>query len=378
MNEKQLRIEDIAESFTLPNGLRVCCERLPQLRTVTVGLWLHTGSMHELEAENGLSHFMEHMVFKGTDTRTARQINEEMDAVGGSMNAFTGKDATCFYAKVIDEDLPLAVDLLADLAIHATLDAEELEKERGVILEEIAMDEDSPEDVVTDMLAEVMYTGQSMGRTILGPAEKIAAYTRSDLAAYRSRHYCPRDAVLAVCGNFDTAELRTMAEKYFGSWHNDLPPYASPALNCGSGRLLLRSKDIEQSHICLGWPGLSYTDERLTSLQAASSILGGTMTSRLFQRIREELGAAYSIYTFTNTYEMGGSFGIYAGVNASAVERVLGEIRGEVDRFLRDGITEREFRDTKTQMRAGMLMGLESPGNRMQRLGRSLLLQNRV
>lgn len=240
------------------------------------------------------------------------------------------------------------------------------------------MDEDSPEDVVTDLLGAAQYGDQSLGRTILGPAEKVAAYQREDLLAYRAKHYCPRDAVLSVCGNFELEELKELAQRYFGSWVNELPPYTIPVQEPRIGVQLFRNKDIEQTHLCLGWPGLAYEDPALTSLNAAVSILGGAMTSRLFQRIREELGAAYTIYSFTNTYEMCGTMGVYAAVNPFSVQQVLGEIDREVTRFLKDGITEQEFRDTKTQMRAGLLMGLESPGGRMQAMGRALLLRGRV
>ncbi|MBQ8200905.1 MAG: insulinase family protein [Clostridia bacterium] len=365
------------DEWLLPNGLRVVGERLPYLRSVSIGAWMHVGSMMELPEENGLSHFLEHMVFKGTIKRTARQIAEEMDAVGGQLNAFTGRDCTCFYAKVIDEDLPLAVDILADLVMNATMDETELEKERGVILEEIAMDEDSPEDLVHDMLSLAQFGEQSPGQPILGPANQVEAYSRQDLLAFRQKHYGPRETVVALAGNYDPDRVLALVTEYFGSWSNDVSPVMLPVWQVQTGKISLREKDTEQMHICLGYPGMAYGSEGVYPLAVMNNVLGGAMSSRLFQRIREDLGLAYSVYSYPNTYKGVGTFGVYAGVNPKNAERVLAEIRGELDRFLRDGITEKEFRDSVTQLRSGYLMGLESPGARMQGLGRSTLLRGR-
>ena len=365
------------DEWLLSNGLKVVGERLPFLRSVSVGAWMHVGSIMEEPRENGLSHFLEHMVFKGTEKRTARQIAEEMDAVGGQLNAFTGRDCTCYYAKVIDEDLPLAVDILSDLVIHATMDETELNKERGVILEEISMDEDSPEDLVHDLLSEAQFGSQAPGRPILGTTELISAYTRSDLLAFRSKHYGPTQTVISIAGNYDPERVAALVEEYFGAWQNDVSPIALPQWTVRTGVNSLREKDTEQMHICLGYPGAAYGSEDVYPLAVVSGVLGGAMSSRLFQRIREELGLAYSVYSYPNTYEGVGTFGIYAGVNPKNTELVLEEIRTELDKFLTDGMTEKEFRDSVTQLRAGYLMGLESPGGRMQGMGRSTLLRGR-
>ena len=370
--------EQKTDRWVLPNGLRIVGERLPYLRTVSVGIWHHTGSAMERPEENGLSHFLEHMVFKGTTTRTARQISEEMDAVGGNMNAFTGKDSTCFYAKVIDEDLELAIDMLADLSVRATLDDGELQKERGVILEEIAMDEDSPEDLAADLMSATIFGEQSLGMPILGPAEQVAAYTRQHLADYRARRYDPKQAVLAISGNYDPERIEALCARYFGDWQSEGTPEGMTEQRPLTGKTGIRVKDIEQTHLCLGYPGLAYNAKGQCELNAVCGILGGAMSSRLFQRIREEMGACYTIYSYTNSYETCGTFGIYAGVNPQNAKPVLLEIRREIDRLLRDGITEKELRDTRTQMRAGLLMSLESPGSRMQSMGRSLLLRDRL
>ncbi len=365
------------DEWLLPNGLRVVGERLPYLRSVSIGAWMHVGSMFEMPEESGLSHFLEHMVFKGTTRRTARQIAEEMDAVGGQLNAFTGRDCTCFYAKVIDENLELAVDILADLVINATMDETELEKERGVILEEIAMDEDSPEDLVHDLLQSAQFGEQSPGQPILGPAEQIAAYTREDLLRFRKAHYAPRETVVALAGSYDPDKVLQWVTQYFGGWENDIPPVKTPDWQVLTGVNTLREKDTEQMHICMGFPGMAYGTDGVYPLAVANNILGGAMSSRLFQRIREDLGLAYSVYSYPNTYKGVGTFGLYAGVSPKNAELVLKEIRLELEKFLKDGITEKEFRDSVTQLRSGYLMGLESPGARMQGLGRSTLLRGK-
>ena len=365
------------DEWVLSNGLRVVGERLPFLRSVSIGAWMHVGSMMEEPQENGLSHFLEHMVFKGTHKRTARQIAEEMDAVGGQLNAFTGRDCTCFYAKVIDEDLPLAVDILADLVTGATIDEKELDKERGVILEEISMDEDSPEDLVHDILSAAQFATQAPGRPILGPADQVSAYTRDDLLAFRRKHYGPKETVISLAGNYEPDRVLALMEQYFGSWQNDVSPIAMPQWTVHTGVNSLREKDTEQMHICMGFPGMAFGSEGVYPLAVVSGVLGGAMSSRLFQRIREDLGLAYSVYSYPNTYQDVGTFGIYAGVSPKNAELVLNEIRGELDKLLRDGITQKEFRDSVTQLRSGYLMGLESPGSRMQGMGRSTLLRGK-
>ena len=373
MNQQSLN-----DRWVLPNGLRIVGERLPYLRSVSIGVWLRVGSMMETPTENGLSHFLEHMVFKGTTHRTARQIAEEMDAVGGQLNAFTGKDCTCLYAKVIDEDLPLAVDVLADLTIHATLDAGEFAKERGVILEEIGMDEDSPEDLVHDLLSKAMFGDQSLGMPILGTSELISAYSREDLFRYRGKHYRPQDTVVSLCGNYDPALVQALMEQFFGDWENPGAPAEIPCETLRQGQIQVKNKDTEQLHLCLGFPGIAYGSADRYAQAVLSTVLGGSMSSRLFQKIREEMGMAYSIYSFPNSYVGCGTFGIYAGVSPQNGEKVLEEIRRELKKLTDEGMTEKEFHDAKTQLRGGYLLGLESPGGRMQAMGRSLLHLNRT
>ena len=361
------------DHWTLENGLHVVGERLPYLRSVSIGVWMRVGSMMETPAENGLSHFLEHMVFKGTEKRSTRDIAEEMDAVGGQMNAFTGKDCTCFYAKVIDEDLPLAVDILSDMTLHASLDETEFNKERGVILEEISMEEDSPEDVVHELLSRIQFGDQAAGMPILGPAEQIAAYTRDDLANYRARHYHPENCVVALAGNYDPEQVLALMQQYFGEWKKSGQRQTVPPMQPVPGQKAAREKDTEQLHICLGYPGTFLGSDELYPMSVMNNLLGGAMSSRLFQKIREEMGMAYSIYTDPSTYVGCGTFAVYAGVSPKNGHAVLDETLKQLDLLCRDGVTEKEFREAKNQLRGSYLLGLESPGSRMQSMGRGQL-----
>lgn len=365
------------DQITLPGGLRVVGERLTHVRSCTVGCWVKVGSMNELPEENGLSHFIEHMVFKGTQTRSARAIAEEMDEVGGQLNAFTGKDCTCFYAKVIAEDLRLAVDLIADLALRPRFEDAELQKERGVVLEEIAMVEDTPEDLVADVLSEAQFEG-SLSRPILGSQERIRAYTRSDLLAYWRRHYTADNMVVAVAGNYDWDAFLAMVGEYFTAF----PAATGTAIPAAQAQRLLsgraaREKDTEQLQLSIGYPGVAIGSDDLYALSVFNNALGGGMSSRLFQRIREELGMAYSVYTYPTSYPGCGTFTLYAGTSPENGEVVLAEMQNELAKVLADGFSEKEFRSAKAQLKSGFVMGMESSSGRMQAIGRSLLLLGR-
>lgn len=362
---------------TLPGGLRLAGERLTHVRSCTVGVWVRVGSMNELPEENGLSHFIEHMVFKGTQNRSARDIAEEMDLAGGQLNAFTSKECTCFYAKVTDDELPLAVDILSDLALRPVFDAGELEKERGVVLEEIAMVEDTPEDLVHDLLSEAQYTG-SLSRPILGTADLIRGYGRDALQGYWARHYTPENMVVAIAGNYDWDAFVELVQRYFTPFaaaRGDARAAQAQAFTPGR---LAREKDTEQTHICLGFPGVPSDSDDLYALSVLGNALGGGMSSRLFQRIREELGLAYSVYTYSSSYQGLGSFCVYAGTTPDNAPTVLSELQSQLDLLLRDGLTDKEFRSAKAQLRGGFLLGLESSGGRMQALGRGQLLMGHV
>ena len=362
--------------ITMPNGLRVIGERIPHFRSVSVGLWIGTGSQNETPGEAGVSHFLEHMVFKGTQRRSARQIAEEMDAVGGQLNAFTSKECTCFYAKTVDEHLALATDIVCDLAVNPAFDAKELEKEKGVVLEEISMAEDTPEDVVHDLLMLAKYGDQPVARPILGSEERISAYTRDDLLAYWKGFYRPRNAVFSIAGNYDWEKVQALLNAHLGAWDNqglrvnpcDTQPAAPAAL--------ARDKEIEQMHICLGFPGLPIGDKRSYELSLFNSVYGGAMSSRLFQKIREESGMAYTVYSYPNAYTDCGMLSVYAATNPDTAAQVYEQILEETHRLCTDGLTREEFAMAREQLKSGIILGSESTSSRMQSNGRRMLLLN--
>ena len=366
------------EQFTLPNGLRVLCEQLPHLRSVSMGVWVKAGSILEREHENGLSHLIEHMAFKGTGRRSAKQIAQEMDAVGGYLNAATSKLCTCYYAKVIDENLPLAADILSDIVRFPAIDPKELDKERNVVLEEISMTDDSPEDVAYDLIASAMFGRQPLGQTILGPRELISGYSREDILAFRARHYSPMNTCVAIAGNFDLNQVKDLMAQRFGDWTGGAGEiFPVNAVN-QRPQTLTADKDTEQAHICLGYRGKPLGDADAYPMAVFNSILGGGMSSRLFQRIREESAMAYSVYSAPSAYPHCGDFTIYAAVSPRNVKTVLAQIDEETSRLVRDGATQEEFSMAKAQLKGGFILGQESAYNRMNSMGSNMALMNRV
>ena len=362
------------DQITLKNGLRIIGERIPHFRSVSVGFWVGSGSQYETPDEAGLSHFLEHMVFKGTEKRTTRQIAEEMDKVGGQLNAFTSKECTCFYAKVVDEHLPLVMDVLSDLVTAPIFDPTELEKEKGVVIEEINMSADDPEDSVHELLMLANYGDQPVARPILGTEEKIAAYSSEDLRAYWKKMYRPQNTVLALAGNYDWNTVVALAEKLLDKWSPNAFESRACTTNPVPVTLLTKEKDIEQIHICLGFPALPIGDERSYELSLFNSVFGGAMSSRLFQKIREDRGAAYTVYSYPNAYTDSGMLSVYAGTNPDAAEEVYGLLLGEAKKLASEGMTRDEFMMAREQLKAGYILGLESTSARMQSLGRRLLL----
>ena len=366
------------EQFTLPNGLRVLCEQLPHLRSVSMGVWVKAGSILEREHENGLSHLIEHMAFKGTGRRSAKQIAQEMDAVGGYLNAATSKLCTCYYAKVIDENLPLAADILSDIVRFPAIDPKELDKERNVVLEEISMTDDSPEYVAYDLIASAMFGKQPLGQTILGPRELIASYTREDILAFRARHYSPMNTCVAIAGNFDLNQVKDLMAQRFGDWTGGAGEiFPVNAVN-QRPQTLTADKDTEQAHICLGYRGKPLGDADAYPMAVFNSILGGGMSSRLFQRIREESAMAYSVYSAPSAYPHCGDFTIYAAVSPRNVKTVLAQIDEETSLLVREGATQEEFDMAKAQLKGGFILGQESAYNRMNSMGSNMALMNRV
>ncbi len=363
---------------TLPNGLRIVMERLPYLRSASAGIFVKAGSILESPEETGLSHFIEHMAFKGTKNRSARQLAEEMDMIGGNVNAATSKVCTSYYARTTDRDLPLALNLLADLVVHPNPSEEDFNKERGVIREEIAMEADSPEDLVFNLIHQGLYDGQSLSRTILGSQDAIKSYTLGSLEAFRNRFYQPANAVLAVTGHFDPKTLIQQAEREFGSWQGETRAvFPENTLRKGGDSLTLE-KDIEQTHLCVAFRGLPSLHRDRHALIALSTAFGGGVSSRLFQTVREEKGLVYNIYCAPAFYPECGDFTIYAACSPGNLNQVLGIINQETARIVRDGLDEKEFQQTMAQLRTGFVLSMESAYQRMASLGINLLLHDRV
>ncbi|MDD6887137.1 MAG: pitrilysin family protein [bacterium] len=361
----------------LKNGVRVVMERMEHVRSVSVGIWVNTGSVREAEDEGGASHFIEHMAFKGTARRTAEQIAAEMDAVGGSLNAFTSKECTCFYAKVLDEHLPVAIDVLSDITFHSTFPEDELEREKHVILEEILMTEDSPEDLTAERANALFFQNEPLARPILGTRESVLAFDRDRLLAYRKEHYTPRNVVVACAGHFDEEALMRLVEEKLDLEASDR--CASPLVQRypGGARAECVQKDIEQVHLTLMLPGIARDAADQYPLAVLSNVIGGSMSSRLFQSIREQRGLAYSIYSYPIYYAATGTFALYAGTGENQAVEVVRLMREELEKLRNEGVTREEFERCKAQLKGSYVLGLEGSGSRMNTIGKVALLQNR-
>lgn len=371
----------------LDGGLRVVTEYLPAVRSVALGIWVGVGSRDEDIAHAGATHYLEHLLFKGTSKRSALDISAQMDAVGGEMNAFTAKEYTCYYARVLDADLPLAIDVLSDMVTSSLIEPREVDAERGVVLEEIAMNEDDPNDVVHESFTGRLFGDTPLGRPILGTVEGINAITRDQIHEHYLARYTPPSLVVAAAGNLDHDAVVAEVAKAFASV---LPEHAGaspqrPRLrdsagltggygaSAGSGVTLV-SRPIEQANMVLGCEGLARTDERRFALGVLNAALGGGMSSRLFQEIREKRGLAYSVYSFAGQHADTGLWGIYAGCLPSKADEVLSICAAEVEKIVSSGLTDAELDRGKGQVRGGIVLGLEDPSSRMTRLGKSELV----
>lgn len=362
-------------------GVTLAAEQLPGFRSVTVGIWTGAGSVTETAEENGISHLIEHMLFKGTSHRTAKEIAQDVDRIGGQINAFTSKEATCYYIKVMDEKLEQGIEILTDLFCNALLSREELEREKGVVLEEIAMSNDQPDDVVMDLIASRFFQGCPLERTILGPPENIRRFAPEDLRAYMDRYYAPENIVVAAAGNFDEDALCGALERGLervGERAEKCPDFAALETFAYEPKTAFQEKDIEQVQICLGLPCCSFRDRRKRSaLNVMGNILGGSMSSRLFQRVREEKGLAYSIYSQPMYYRDAGMFTIYAGTMPQNAEEVTGLILEELEKLRRSGVTRAEFEQSKQMLKGNYILSLEASSSRMSQLARNVLVMGR-
>lgn len=359
---------------TLDNGLRVVSDNLPSVETVTVGTWVDVGSRFEEADENGLSHMLEHMAFKGTERRTALDIAEEIENVGGYLNAYTSREHTAYYARLLKEDLALGVDVLADILQNSTFSAEELERERGVIIQEIGQAEDTPDDVVFDLLQSAAYQNQPMGRPILGTTELVSNFSRGDLANYMSGHYKANQMAVVAAGNLDHDLFVRMVEDQFNSLALNRAHIKENAVYSGGSNYVER--DLEQVNLLFGFDGISFADPDYYTAQVMSMVFGGGMSSRLFQEVREKRGLVYSIYSYMASYVDGGTFGIYAGTGPDQVKELV-PVVGEEFQKLAQKVSAEEVSRAKAQLKAGILMSLESTTSRMEQLGRQQMIFGR-
>ena len=363
------------ETHTLSNGLRIVTEHMPGLKSAAIGLWVMAGGRHERPEENGIAHFLEHMAFKGTARRSALQIAEEIEDVGGYINAYTGREMTAYYARVLEADVGLALDILADIVLHPSLPEAELEVERGVILQEIGQALDTPDDIIFDWLQEVSYPDQPFGRTILGPTERVNAFARPDLAGFIAEHYAPDRLILAAAGAVDHDAIVRQAEALFGGLVVRGRPTILPATFAGGERREV--KKLEQAHFTLGFVSPGVRDPAVFAGQIYTAALGGGMSSRLFQELRERRGLCYTIFAQASAYEDTGMITVYAGTGPSQIAE-LAELTADELRRSAEGMSPAEIDRARAQMKAGLLMGLESPSARCKRLARMIAVWNRV
>jgi predicted Zn-dependent peptidase len=363
------------EITRLPNGLTVATDPMPQLESASLGVWVNCGARHESEARMGISHMLEHMAFKGTERRTARGIAEEIEAVGGALNAYTSREQTAFHARVLQADVPLAVDLLADILTHPTFDAGELERERQVVLQEIGQARDTPDDIIFDHLQAAVYPDQPMGWPILGNEVSVGAFTSDDLNGYMRANYRAGGMTLIASGAIDHAAMVELAERHFGELRFGEAPKSATAQFIGSD--VRHKEDLEQVHVAYAFPGIASGDDALFAAQVFVTALGGGMSSRLFQEIREKRGLCYSIYAFANSFLDGGMIGVYAGTGASEAAEISALVVDEIALLAQTANAE-EVARAKAQLRSGLLMGLERPSARAEQIAAHLLAYGRV
>jgi predicted Zn-dependent peptidase len=365
-------------TYTLKNGLRVVTEKIEHLKSVSVGVMVQNGSRNETLEVNGISHFIEHMLFKGTEKRTSKEVMEEIENVGGQINAFTSKEATCYYIKALNTHLDLSLDVLSDIMLNAKFDSEEIEKEKGVVIEEINMSDDSPEDVLDDIHSKSSFGESPLGYPILGTIPLVKSFTREKILKFVSEKYTPHNSVISVCGKFDDKELEDLINQYFGSWESKneyKPAYDKPIIKVDSAH---KKKEIEQLHISLGLEGLPYGNENNYALVLLNNIFGSGASSILFQKVREELGLCYSITSYLQPFQEVGTLNIYAGLNRNYGEKALEVINKEIDLFSKIGITYKQLEINKEKIKANYILGLESTSSRMFANAKTYLFRNKI
>ena len=361
----------MVEKIILDNGVRVLHEKLEHVRSCALGVWVENGSCHEPDGLAGISHYIEHMMFKGTESRTAADLAKDFDAIGGQVNAFTTKEHTCYYARTLDTHVQKAAELLCDMVLHSAFRPEDVDLERGVIVEEIGMYEDTPEDLVSEILSAAVYPSQALGRPILGTPGTLQHIDSQALKDYCSKQYVGRNTIISLCGSFSDADLQAVCNAF------SVLPAGEPApMPKASYRkaAVVKKKDIEQNHLLLVFPGLHANHPDRYVLAALNNILGSGMSSRLFQRVREQSGLCYSIYSFTSLYQNTGVLGIYVALGRETQDAALRLIREELEKFLAHGVTEEELSRTKEQLKTTLLMSLESTNSRMSSMARNEMI----
>lgn len=363
------------KKYTCQNGLRIVLEEIPTVRSVAIGIWVNSGSRHENQKNNGISHFLEHMFFKGTQTRTSLEIAEAFDSIGGQVNAFTSKEYTCFYAKILDNHAEYALHILADMFFHSTFAEEELEKEKQVVYEEIKMYEDTPDDLVQDLLDRSSYPHHALGYPILGTVETLETFTGETLKAYMHQMYTPDRVVISVAGNVKEAFI-TQIERLFGSYEREKVRIETEKPLFHHNRIQ-RKKDIEQTHLCFAYEGLPIGHKDIYDLIVMNNIFGGSFSSRLFQEVREQKGLAYSIFSYHSAYHDSGMVTIYGGTGANQMNDLFDTIQTTIQDLKNHGVTEKELRNSKEQLKGNVMLSLESTNSRMSRNGKNELLLRR-
>lgn len=366
------------KKHVLENGLTIIGEEIPYVKSISLGIWINAGSRIEDEEISGISHFIEHMLFKGTKNRTSKQIASEIDNLGGQINAFTSKECTCYYVKLLDSHIDIGIDILSDMILNSKFNEDDLDKERSVIIEELKMYEDSPEDLAYDLLTENIYKNDPLGMNIIGTEESLKKLNREKLLDYFNKYYVPNNSVIAISGNFNFNEIINKIEEKFKGWKKksvNIDIKKAEFKSC----FLTKNKDIEQVNLAMSLEAVPLeNDEEVYALAVINTVFGGSISSRLFQKIREEKGLVYSIYSSQSLYRKCGELGIFASMSNEHLEEVYESIIEEIKIMKKDYLTEQEIKESKEQLKGSYILGLESTSSRMMSIGRSLLLNNKV
>ena len=362
-----MELKSTYHKTTLDNGLRIVSENIPHVRSVSIGVWIQNGSRNEAREKNGISHFIEHMVFKGTVNRTAEEIAQSLESVGGHLNAFTSKELTCYYARVLDEHVPLAMDVLADIVIHSLLNEEDIEREKKVILEEIKNRDDTPDDLIHDLFFQSLYEPHPLAWPILGPSENIEKFSAQEVRHYLNNHYSTDRIIIVAAGNIEHAALVDLIQQHF-QFRSCGIENGNPSFSEISAQIDIHHRDIAQTHLCVGTRSYPYAGSQRFPLFVLSTLLGRGMSSRLFQNIREKEGLAYSVYTIQDFFVDTGIFGVYAGTDSSLIQKVLALILKEFRSLISTPVSHDELRRTKSQLKGNLMLSLESTSSRMMRL----------